>query len=203
MANNSTLQKYKEFSIKYWYGQPARPWAIYRRSVIDELENLEIREAKRAYDLWNKSFSRCLDVLPRSKDHIIYYFYWDGGFNIIVITEEYKCGIRVIHSESEYDENIYSRLSFENKDGEKIDKTDDSINSFEIICKEIISLTDDEFDIFKPLLSSYNSVKDLLDLYYNHLTQEGDRYNRVWKMDGTIIWKKPSLTESNEKGWKI
>lgn len=203
MANNSTLQKYKEFSIKYWYGQPARPWAIYRHSVIDELENLEIREAKRAYDLWNKSFSRCLDVLPRSKDHMIYYFYWDGGFNIIVITEEYKCGIRVIHSESEYDENIYSRLSFENKDGEKIDKTDDSINSFEIICKEIISLTDDEFDIFKPLLSSYNSVKDLLDLYYNHLTQEGDRYNRVWKMDGTIIWKKPSLTESDEKGWKI
>lgn len=203
MANNSTLQKYKEFSIKYWYGQPARPWAIYRHSVIDELENLEIREAKRAYDLWNKSFSKCLDVLPRSKDHMIYYFYWDGGFNIIVITEEYKCGIRVIHSESEYDENIYSRLSFENKDGEKIDKTDDSINSFEIICKEIISLTDDEFDIFKPLLSSYNSVKDLLDLYYNHLTQEGDRYNRVWKMDGTIIWKKPSLTESDEKGWKI
>lgn len=203
MANNSTLQKYKEFSIKYWYGQPARPWAIYRHSVIDELENLEIREAKRAYDLWNKSFSRCLDVLPRSKDHMIYYFYWDGGFNIIVITEEYKCGIRVIHSESEYDENIYSRLSFENKDGEKIDKTDDSINSFEIICKEIISLTDDEFDIFKPLLSSYNSVKDLLDLYYNHLTQEGDRYNRVWKMDGTIIWEKPSLTESDEKGWKI
>lgn len=203
MANNSTLQKYKEFSIKYWYGQPARPWAIYRHSVIDELENLEIREAKRAYDLWNKSFSRCLDVLPRSKDHMIYYFYWDGGFNIIVITEEYKCGIRVIHSESEYDENIYSRLSFENKDGEKIDKTDDSINSFEIICKEIISLTDDEFDIFKPLLSSYNSVKDLLDLYYNHLTQAGDRYNRVWKMDGTIIWEKPSLTESDEKGWKI
>ena len=203
MANNSTLQKYKEFSIKYWYGQPARPWAIYRHSVIDELENLEIREAKRAYDLWNKSFSRCLDVLPRSKDHMIYYFYWDGGFNIIVITEEYKCGIRVIHSESEYDENIYSRLSFENKDGEKIDKTDDSINSFEIICKEIISLTDDEFDIFKPLLSSYNSVKDLLDLYYNHLTQKGDRYNRVWKMDGTIIWEKPSLTESDEKGWKI
>lgn len=203
MANNSTLQKYKEFSIKYWYGQPARPWAIYRHSVIDELENLEIREAKRAYDLWNKSFSRCLDVLPRSKDHMIYYFYWDGGFNIIVITEEYKCGIRVIHSESEYDENIYSRLSFENKDGEKIDKTDDSINSFEIICKEIISLTDDEFDIFKPLLSSYNSVKDLLDLYYNHLTQAGDRYNRIWKMDGTIIWEKPSLTESDEKGWKI
>lgn len=203
MANNSTLQKYKEFSIKYWYGQPARPWAIYKHSVIDELENLEIREAKRAYDLWNKSFSRCLDVLPRSKDHMIYYFYWDGGFNIIVITEEYKCGIRVIHSESEYDENIYSRLSFENKDGEKIDKTDDSINSFEIICKEIISLTDDEFDIFKPLLSSYNSVKDLLDLYYNHLTQAGDRYNRVWKMDGTIIWEKPSLTESDEKGWKI
>ena len=203
MANNSTLQKYKEFSIKYWYGQPARPWAIYRHSVIDELENLEIREAKRAYDLWNKSFSRCLDVLPRSKDHMVYYFYWDGGFNIIVITEEYKCGIRVIHSESEYDENIYSRLSFENKDGEKIDKTDDSINSFEIICKEIISLTDDEFDIFKPLLSSYNSVKDLLDLYYNHLTQKGDRYNRVWKMDGTIIWEKPSLTESDEKGWKI
>ena len=203
MANNSTLQKYKEFSIKYWYGQPARPWAIYRHSVIDELENLEIREAKRAYDLWNKSFSRCLDVLPRSKDHMIYYFYWDGGFNIIVITEKYKCGIRVIHSESEYDENIYSRLSFENKDGEKIDKTDDSINSFEIICKEIISLTDDEFDIFKPLLSSYNSVKGFLDLYYNQLAQKGDRYNRVWKMDGTIIWEKPSLTESDEKGWKI
>ena len=104
MANNSTLQKYKEFSIKYWYGQPARPWAIYRHSVIDELENLEIREAKRAYDLWNKSFSRCLDVLPRSKDHMIYYFYWDGGFNIIVITEN--------TSIVKYQNNFVNKLSF-------------------------------------------------------------------------------------------
>ena len=203
MANNSIAQQYKEFSIKYWYGQPARPWAIYKHSVIDELENLEVREAKRAYDLWNKSFSRCLDVLPRSKDHMTYYFYWDGGFNIIIITEEYKCGIRVVHSASEYDENIYSRISFESKDGEKIDKTNDSINSFGIICNEAISLTGDEFNIFRPLLSAYKSVEDLIDLYYNNLTFEGSRGNRVCKMDGTIIWQSPELTESDEKGWKI
>jgi len=205
-TNDALLQKYKDFSIKYNCGRPATPWQLYRYSVIDKLENLEVREAKKAYDIWNKSFARCLDILPRSKNRMAYYYYWDCGFNIIIITEDYKCGIRVIHDKSEYDKNIYSRLSFEDKSGEKIDKTFDSTDSFGILCNEVISLIDDDYNIFKPLLSAYKYIEDLIDLYYNHITKESstDRYNAavIYKVDDVVIWE-AKFFDNYETGWKI
>ena len=208
MSTNAVLQKYKDFSIKYNHGEPATIWELYRHSVINELENLEVKEAKRAYDLWNKSFTKCLDILPRSKDHIEYYFYWNIGFDIIIITEDYKCGINVIMPSRSNEHNtitICSRLSFEDKNGEKIDKSIDSIDSFGIICKEVISLTNDAYDIFKPVLSAHKSIEDLIDLYYNHITSEGTYSDKVYKVDGKIIWEANNFKRPNESvlGWKI
>ena len=190
------IQEYKALSIKYNFGEPATSWQMYYHTVIDTLEHsYDMKYSKRSTTLWKKSFQKCIDALPRSKKFVQYYYFYDDGIFGVIITEQYICGFEV---------NYYKNtvvLNY-NNDNESIQE---EFSTFDELCNRADSLIDGEFDIFKEMSESYQTIKDALTFYKEHITVRLDKNTFDYLCDNEVIYSgiRGMSSPKNVENWKV
>lgn len=197
---------YKEFSTKLrGYYEPAQPFHMYKETVIKELHNYpKIRHAKKADLLWKYDFESALHQLPRDKEQLMYFYYWDDGFNTVIITETYICGFEVIHTNTGEKEHI--RLNYQNKNGEIVNS---SYSDFSALCDEANYLVGNDLDLFVILQTAYSKIHEALLFYKEHINinvKEINEHN-MWQLmcDNEVIYEFDQLSGlyDGKDHWKI
>lgn len=191
------IQEYKALSIKCNFGQPATPWDMYYYTVINTLgHSFDMRESKRTATLWKKSLQKCIDTLPRSKKFVQSYYYYDDGFFGVIITEQYVCGFEVCYSKNT------AALNYDN-DSESIQE---EFATFDELCNRVDNLIDGEFDVFREMAEAYQTIKDALIFYKEHITVRMDKNTYDYLCDNDVVYsgiRGVSVPDKNAENWKV
>ena len=194
------IQDYKTLSIKYNFGQPAGPYDMFWHTVIAAIDRSpEMREAKRAITLWKKRFEKCADILPRSKQSIQYYWTFDSGFDVAIVTDHYVCGFEALY---------YENAIFHFDNGEESIKEEFNICNLDELFNRADALIDGEYDVFRNMADAYKTIKDALIFYRDHITFRSTDKGYDCLCDTTVIYSSiPGMyegsTEAELKRWKV
>ena len=192
------IQDYKSVSIKYNNGQPVSPWDMFYNTVIAALYGLpDTKEVKRAVTLWKKSFQKCIDALPRSKQSIQYYWIFDNGFDVVIVTEHYICGFEALYYENT------AILNFDN--GNESIKEEFNIYNLDELFNRADTLIDGEYDIFREMSEAYKTIKDALIFYRDHITYRSTDKGYDCLCDNTVVYSGiPGMDGPNDvENWKV
>ena len=190
------IQEYKTLSIKYNHGQPATPWQMYYHTVIDTLKcSSDMRESKRAATIWKTSFKNGIDDLPRSKKFVQLYYYHDDGFFGVIITEQYICGFGVCYSKNT------AVLNYDN-DSESIQE---DFATFDELCNKADILINGEFSIFREMSEAYQTIKDALIFYNEHITLLVNKGTYDYLCDNEVVYtgRCGVSTPNDVENWKV
>ena len=190
------IQEYKALSIKYNYGKPATPWQMYYHTVIDTLErSYDMKESKRATTIWKKSFQDCIDNLPRSRKFVQFYYYHDDGFFGVIITEQYICGFEVCYSRDT------AVLNYDNGN----DSVQEGFATFGELCNRADTLISGEFDIFREMAEAYQTIKDALIFYKEHITVRMNKGTYDYLCDNEVVYSGICGLSTNKdaENWKV
>lgn len=192
------IQDYKALSIKYNFGQPASYWDMFYHTVIATLnQSPDTKEVKRAVTLWKKSFQKCIDALPRSKQSVQYYWTFDHGFDFVIVTEHYICGFETLY----YENTVI--FNFDN--GEESIKEDFNIFNLDELFNRADTLIDGEYDIFREMSDVYKTIKDALIFFRDHITFRSTDKGYDCLCDTTVIYSgERGMSGPNDvENWKV
>lgn len=198
-----TIQDYKDYCIKTNSGRPVVPWEIYKRSIIKNMINSNIRQNIKAKDYCLKSFNDCMNIITYAENIFEGYYICDEYLCVLLITPDIKCGFKVKYI-NEFDKGSIV-LNIEDKNGTVTNTVYSSGSYLCAVCDEADRLTNGKFSILKELPNTFRNVENVSNFYLDHITTVVKDHSLVYKYNNKDIYKIPfrSIAQNDIDNWKI